>query len=150
MDIIVEKLKREDLIAAVNIYDENHDIISNIELAQKRFAELDNCPTVHNIVAKIDDEVVGFATIIINYDIVAELKPFLTVWNVGVKKDKRRIGIATKMFEYIENFSQEKDYLFVSLVADINNTGAQKFYESIGYERHAGYFKMNVTNELDE
>lgn len=143
MDIIVEKLKREDLIDAVNIYDDNHNIKSNVELAIKKFDELDKCPTIHNIVAKINDEVVGFATIIINYDIVAELKPFLTIWNVGVKKDKRRMGVATKMFEYIENFSQEKDYLFVSLVADINNTGAQKFYESLGYEKHVGYFKMN-------
>lgn len=143
MDIIVEKLKREDLIDAVRIYDDNHDIKSNIELAKKRFDELDKCPTMHNIVAKINGEVVGFATIIINYDIVAELKPFLTVWNVGVKKDKRRMGIATKMFEYIENFSKENDYLFISLVADKDNKGAQEFYESLGYERHVGYFKMN-------
>lgn len=143
MDIIVEKLKREDLIDAVRIYDANHDIKSNIELAKKRFDELDKCPTMHNIVAKLNDEVVGFATIIINYDIVAELKPFLTVWNVGVKKDKRRMGIATKMFEYIENFSKENDYLFISLVADKDNIGAQEFYESLGYERHVGYFKMN-------
>ncbi|MDE5630917.1 MAG: GNAT family N-acetyltransferase, partial [Bacilli bacterium] len=123
MDITVEKLKREDLIEAVSIYDDNHAIESNIELVKKRFDELDNCPTMHNIVAKINGEVVGFATVIINYDIVAELKPFLTIWNVGVKKNKRRMGIATKMFEYIENFSKENDYLFISLVADKNNIG---------------------------
>lgn len=149
MEIIVEKLKREDLLDAIEIYDDNHGIKSNVSLAIQKFDELDNSPTMHNIVAKIDDEVVGFATIIINYDIVAELKPFLTIWNVGVRKDKRHMGIATKMFEYIENFSRENDYLFVSLVADINNTGAQKFYESLGYEKHVGYFKMNDSDDRE-
>lgn len=150
MEIIVEKLKKDDLLAAIQIYDDNHDIKSNIDLALKKFDELDNLPMIHNIVAKVDGEVVGFATIIIDYDIVAELKPFLTVWNVGVKKGKRRMGIATKMFEYIEKISRKNDYLFVSLVADSSNVGAQKFYEALGYEKHVGYFKMNEPDKKEE
>ncbi len=143
MNILIEKLKEQDLLEAIKIYDDNHDITSNIELAQKKFKELDTNPSIHNIVAKLAGEIVGFATIIINHDIVADLKPFLTIWNVGVKKDKRRMGIATKMFEYIDKFSQENDCLFISLLADANNKEAQEFYEHLGYERHVGYFKMN-------
>lgn len=104
MEIIVEKLKKDDLLAAIQIYDDNHDIKSNIDLALKKFDELDNLPMIHNIVAKVDGEVVGFATIIINYDIVAELKPFLTVWNVGVKKGKRRMGLLLRCLNILKNF----------------------------------------------
>lgn len=32
-----------------------------------------------NIVAKLDGKIIGFATVIINYDIVEELKSFLTI-----------------------------------------------------------------------
>lgn len=142
MDIIVEKLKMSDLEAAIKIYDDNHNSKSNIELAKSKFKEYDECPHMHNIVAKIDGEVVGFATIIINYDVVNELKSFLTVWNVGVKKEKRRMGIATKMFEYISSFAKENNYAFTALMADPNNEGAKMFYESLGYEKMDAYIKM--------
>lgn len=143
MDIIVEKLKISDLEIALNIYDDNHNSKSNIKLARTKFKEYDECPNMHNIVAKLDGEVVGFATVIINYDIVDELKPFLTIWNVGVKKEKRRMGIATKMFEYISSFAQENNYAFAALMADPNNEGAKMFYKSLGYEKMDAYIKMS-------
>lgn len=143
MDIIVEKLKISDLEAALNIYDDNHNSKSNIALARTKFKEYDECPNMHNIVAKLDGEVVGFATVIINYDIVDELKPFLTIWNVGVKKEKRRMGIATKMFEYISSFAKENNYSFAALMADPNNEGAKMFYESLGYEKMDAYINMS-------
>lgn len=143
MIVTVEKLKEDDLLASIKIYDDNHNTQTNIDLAMVKFKEYDNSPYMHNIVAKINDEVVGFATIIINNDIVEELKPFLTIWNVGVKKDKRRMGIATKMFEYINSFAHDNNYLFTTLMVDPNNTVAKKFYESLGYEKMDAYIKMN-------
>lgn len=143
MGIIVEKLKECDLLSALKIYDDNHSSQTNIDLAMAKFKEYDESSNMHNIVAKIDDEVVGFATIIINNDIVDELKSFLTIWNVGVKKDKRRMGIATKMFEYVELFAKENGYLFTTLMVDPNNEVAKQFYESLGYEKMDAYIKMN-------
>lgn len=40
----------------------------------------------HNVVAKVDGKIVGFAMVILNYDIVDKLKPFLTVWNFVVAR----------------------------------------------------------------
>lgn len=57
----------------------------------------------HNVVAKVDGKIVGFAMVILNYDIVDKLKPFLTVWNFVVAEEWRRKGIGKKMFEYIDD-----------------------------------------------
>lgn len=100
-NIIIEKLKKEDLKEAINIYDANYNLTTNYDKLFDIYDEIYNNSAYHNIVAKINGEIVGLATIIINYDIVEQLKPFLTVWNFGVKKEYRRKKIGTQMFEYI-------------------------------------------------
>ena len=89
MDILIEKLEKKDLKEAISIYDNNHNLKTNYEKLLNTYDNIYNNPAYHNIVAKINGEVVGLASIIINYDIVEELKPFLTIWNFGVKKDYR-------------------------------------------------------------
>ena len=89
MDILIEKLEKKDLKEAISIYDNNHNLKTDYEKLLNTYDNIYNNPAYHNIVAKINGEVVGLASIIINYDIVEELKPFLTIWNFGVKKDYR-------------------------------------------------------------
>ena len=102
MDIIIEKLQKEDLKEAVGIYDDNHNLSTNYKKLLDTYDQIYNNPAYHNIVAKVDGKIVGLATIIINFDIVEELKPFLTVWNFGVRKQYRRKKVGTKMFEYMQ------------------------------------------------
>ena len=142
MDVIIEKLKKEDLKEAIKIYDINHNLKTNYEKLLSVYDDIYNNPAYHNIVAKVDGKIVGLATVIINYDIVEKLKPFLTVWNFGVKEEFRRNKIGTKMFEYIYKFAQDNNCDFISLIADSNNKGAQSFYDSLGYTREVGYTKF--------
>lgn len=142
MNLVIEKLEKKDLKEAVKIYDENHNLQTNEEKLLATYDEIYNNPAYHNIVAKVDNKIVGFATIIINYDIVEELKPFLTVWNFGIKKEYRRKKIGTKMFEYIYNFAKSSNCDFISLIAETNNKVAQSFYESLGYNKEVGYVKL--------
>lgn len=142
MDIVIEKLKKQDLEEAISIYDENHNLKTNFDELTKRFQKIDENPAYLNIVAKLDEKIVGFATVIINYDIVEELQPFVTVWNFGIRKEFRRKKIGTKMFDYIYDFAKKNDYSFISLIADSKNTVAQAFYESLGYKKEIGYVKL--------
>lgn len=142
MNLVIEKLKKEDLKEAVKIYDENHNLQTNEEKLLATYDEIYNNPAYHNIVAKVDNKIVGLATVIINYDIVEELKPFLTVWNFGIKKEYRRKKIGTKMFEYIYEFAKKSNCDFISLIAENNNKVAQSFYESLGYNKEVGYVKL--------
>lgn len=101
-----------------------------------------NNPAYHNIVAKVNHEIVGLATIIINYDIVEQLKPFITVWNFGVKEKYRRNKVGTQMFEYIYQFAKQNNCDFISLVTEADNAIAQSFYEKMGYNKEVGYVKL--------
>ena len=74
--------------------------------------------------------------------IVEELKPFLTIWNFGVKKEYRRQKIGTKMFEYINKIAEDNNCSFISLIANSNNKEAQLFYEKLGYKKEVGYVKV--------
>ena len=142
MDILIEKLEKKDLKEAISIYDNNHNLKTDYGKLLNTYDNIYNNPAYHNIVAKINGEVVGLASIIINYDIVEELKPFLTIWNFGVKKEYRKQKIGTKMFEYIYKFAKENNCEFISLIAESNNAIAQAFYESLGYMREVGYVKI--------
>lgn len=141
MKITIEKLKHEDLKEAISIYDENHKLTTDYDKLLKVYSDIYNNPAYHNIIAKVDGKIVGLATIIINYDIVEELKPFLTIWNFGIKKEYRRNKIGTKMFEYIETYAKNNNCEFICLIAESDNTIAQKFYENLGYGKEVGYTK---------
>ena len=142
MDLIIEKLKKEDLKEAVEIYDKNHMTKTNYHKLLEVYDDIDQNEAYHNIVAKMDGKIVGLATLIIHYDIVEDLKPFLTVWNVGVHKDYQRQKIGTKMFEYIEQYAREHHCDFINLTAEMKNKTAQSFYESMGYKKEVGYLKL--------
>ena len=141
-NIIIEKLKKEDLKEAISIYDANHNLTTNYDKLFNIYDGIYNNPAYHNIVAKINGEIVGLATIIINYDIVEQLKPFLTIWNFGVKKEYRRKKIGTQMFEYIYQFAKDNNCDFISLITESDNLVAQSFYEKQGYIKEVGYVKL--------
>ena len=142
MEILIEKLKQEDLMAAINIYDKNYSTTTDYNKLVNIYNEIYNNSAYHNIVAKVNNEIVGLATVIINYDIVEQLKPFLTVWNFGVKEEYRRNKIGTKMFEYIYKFAKQNNCVFISLIAEEDNIVAQSFYEKLGYIKEVGYVKL--------
>ncbi len=142
MEVIIEKLKKDDLKEAISIYDNNHKLVTDYNKLFSMYDSIYNNPAYHNIVAKVNNEIVGLATVIINYDIVEQLKPFITVWNFGVKEKYRRNKIGTQMFEYIYKFAEQNNCDFISLIAETNNTTAQSFYEKIGYNKEIGYVKL--------
>ena len=141
-NLIIEKLEKEDLKEAISIYDTNHNLKTNYKKLFEKYDSIYNNPDYHNIVAKLNGKIVGMATIIVNRDIVEELHPFLTVWNLGVHKDYRRMKIGTKMLDYIYEYAKSLECDFISLIAESDNIIGQKFYDSLGYIREVGYVKL--------
>ena len=85
-----------------------------------------------------DGELVGFMNVILHEDVVEECKDFATIWKVRAKY--KRQGIATKMFQYMENELRKLEVDFIDLTA-VNTKEANAFYQSLGYEKENGYFK---------
>jgi len=141
-NLIIEKLQKSDLKEAISIYDSNHNLKTNYEKLFQEYDKIYNNPDYHNIVVKLNGKIVGMATIVINRDIVEELHPFLTIWNLGIHKDYRRMKIGTKMLEYIYNYAKDLGCDFISLIAETDNIPAQQFYESLGYNKEVGFVKL--------
>lgn len=141
-NLIIEKLKKEDLKEAISIYDSNHNLTTNYDKLIKEYDKIYNNQDYYNIVAKLDNKIVGLATVVVNHDIVEELKPFLTVWNFGVHKDYRRKKIGTAMLNHIYEYAKKLDCEFIALIAEKDNIIGQKFYKSLGYYKQVGFVKL--------
>lgn len=142
MNLKFEKLTEEDLEAVAILYDAERPVTTNRTKMKKTFSQIKNNPDYQMIVVKEFQEVVGFANIMIHHDIFEENNPYMTIWSLRVKKEYRRLGIATNLFQYIETIAKEKNCEFLCLIADKTNEGANKFYKSLGYECENGYLKI--------
>ncbi len=142
MNIIFEKLKKEDLEEIAKLYDSERPMTTNRIKMYKTFDKIKNDNNYKMIVAKLSNEIVGFATVIINQDIFEENNPFMTIWNVRVKKEYRKQGIGKQLFQYIEKIANTAHCEFICLVAEKNNVSANVFYEKLGYKCENGYIKM--------
>lgn len=129
----------EDLEQLPDLYKSGFGKDTNVEKMYEKFDKLKN--NEHYLfysAVTSDGELVGFMNVILHEDIVEECKDFATVWNVRAKY--KRQGIATKMFQYMENELRKLEVDFIDLTA-VNTEEANAFYQSLGYEKENGYFK---------
>lgn len=80
------------------------------------------------VVAKNNDEIVGFAGIWISIDEAH-------VTNIVTKKDLRKNGIGSILLEELINLSKTLNLVSITLEVNENNLDAIKLYEKFGFEK---------------
>jgi len=93
------------------------------------------------IVAKIDDEVVGFAGI---WKAVFDMH----ITNIVVRKDLRSLGIGKLLLERLIKMSKCEDVVSITLEVNSNNLPAIKLYEKFGF-KNVGVRKNYYKNTDD-
>lgn len=88
--------------------------------------EVNNENTIY-IVAKQDEEIVGFAGLLVILDEA-------TVMNIVTKKDKRHLGIGTLLLENLITISKNKNVKSITLEVNERNTSAIKLYEKFNFK----------------
>ncbi|MCI8396304.1 MAG: GNAT family N-acetyltransferase [Clostridia bacterium] len=141
-DLAFSKFMEDDLEEVAKLYDEERPTVTNRVKMKETFEKIKDKPEYKMIVVKNNGSIIGFAKAIIHYDIFEENNPFVTIWSVRVKKEYRRLKVGTKLFEYIEKIAKDMNCEFICLIADKNNTVANQFYKSLGYECESGYVKF--------
>jgi len=124
----VVKLKEEDVEKVVKLLEkvfEKEIYISGIKQLVDKEDSLD-------LIAKINDEVVGHAMVDINLDLFTNTK-YLYLEYFGVDPDYRRLGIANKLIEEIEKFAIENDISYMKFTSGNKRVAAHKFYKKHGY-----------------
>ena len=82
------------------------------------------------IVAKIENEIVGFVgmKIVLNE---------ADIMNIVTKKDKRNLGIGTKLLQELLKTAKEKNISKLTLEVNENNLPAIHVYEKLGFKKIA-------------
>lgn len=145
MQVIIEDLKYEDIEECYEL----NKLIFNEEYGLEDVKELylklhDNSDEYRFLVAKLDGKIVGYTSVIMAYNLFDGKKPFMTLWWVGTHPKYRNKGIATKLFEKIEDIAKEKSCELIYFTSDEDNTVAHKFYQKMGYNMYSdkAFIKM--------
>lgn len=89
--------------------------------------ELKN-PNSQYFIAKLDDEIVGFAGI---WNVLDEMH----ITNIVTKTSKRHMGIASKLLEKLIETSKTKPATLLTLEVNSTNTNAIKLYEKYNFKK---------------
>lgn len=93
---------------------------------EQRVAASIDAANINVLVARLDDRLAGFG--IMKYgDRVAHLNLF------AVAPDCRRTGIGRQLLRWLERCASVSGNIAISLEVRASNTGAQRFYEDMGY-----------------
>lgn len=128
----IEKLKYEELEMYKELIDEAFEWSNAIE----RYKEYDDNSDIYQvIVAKINDKIVGTVTFYKINLFTFSFQPSLEIFNVCVKEDYRRQGVAKELFNYIFDYARKNGFKQIYLTCLDNAIITQKFYESVGFKK---------------
>ncbi|MEE0930232.1 MAG: GNAT family N-acetyltransferase [Acutalibacteraceae bacterium] len=69
-------------------------------------------------------------------------RKYFHIEEFGVHKNCRRQGVGTELFEYIKQLANKNGYTRLELDMWEFNTGALKFYESVGFKTYRRYMEI--------
>lgn len=83
-------------------------------------------------IATVNNKAIGFCCVQI-FKSMCYSKYYAEITELYIDENFRRMGVATKMFEFIEEYFKDKSICSYQLFTGKNNTVAQLFYENRGY-----------------
>lgn len=124
MKIDISQMTSEDIASIELNFAENFDKFWSIDILKDDFC----CDNSQYIVAKIHNEIVGFAGIKVILDEA-------NIMDIAVKIDKRKIGIASMLLEKLFELSRLSNCSFITLEVNENNIPAICLYEKYLFNR---------------
>ena len=130
--MIIEKLKKEDIILYKNLIDDTFEESNTLEFYNKYD---ENNSNYQIIVAKEDDKIIGSITMYKLDLFIFDFQPAIELFNVAVLKEYRGRKVAKSIFEYIIKYAKDNGYNSIHLTCLDNAYNAHKLYESVGMEK---------------
>ena len=137
MDLKIEKLTLDDLNNIKNILISDFDDFWNYDILEEEL----KCENSYFMVAKSNDEIVGFAGLKV---IVDEAD----IMNIVVKKSYRHNGIGSVLLENLISYAKSLDLNTVTLEVNEHNLSAIKLYDKFNFD-HIGIRKKYYNGESD-
>lgn len=134
-NIIIKEMTLSDLYEISKYLTTDFDDFWNVNILE---SELKNEFSKY-IIAKLNDEIVGFAGVI---DTVDQLE----ITNIVVKKNFRKKGIGSKLLENLIMLAKKAGKEKISLEVNSTNLPAIKLYEKNGF-KNVGFRKKYYNNK---
>ena len=131
MKYTVDILEKQDLPSYKSLIDECFGDSCDIE---KYYSYSDN-KGYRIFVVKDGDEVIGSVTWYAVDLFTFDFQPCLMLFNVAVRKNRRRENIASEMLKYVISQAEKEGYKSISLTCLNDAYPAHKLYESVGFVR---------------
>lgn len=123
----VELLKKKDIDEYIKLIYEIFGYESNKEAIEKLIKKS------KVLIIKKDDIIVASANIEERYEYIKDQKYYFVSY-LGVKKEYRRKGYASKIFEKIENLVKENDIKYLELTSGNQRRSAHYFYKTNNFK----------------
>ena len=126
MEVIIEDLKYEDIAECYELCKECFNEEYGLEEVQDLYKEISKQSNYRFLVAKVNNKMVGYTSVIMAYNLFDGKRPFMTLWWVCTHPNYRRQGVATKLFNRIE---EKYDYIKENPKASfVYDTGYNKLF----------------------
>lgn len=124
MKIDVNAMTFDDIDSIQSNFSENFDKFWSIDILKNDL----NSENSKYIIAKIDNEIVGFAGIKVIFDEA-------DIMNIAIRIDKRKLGIGSILLEKLIELSRLSNCTSITLEVNENNIPAICLYEKYNFER---------------
>lgn len=119
----VEFLKKKDIEDYIDFIDEIFGYRANKEIVEKLIKK------AKVLIIKKDDKIVASATLEERMEYIKNQK-YYHLGYLGVKKEYRRYGYASKLFEKVEELVKENDIKYIELTSGNQRRNAHYFYKN--------------------
>ena len=130
-------MSNSDIDAITPNFETEFDKFWNINTLKNDFSN----PNSTYIIAKIDDEIVGFAGFL-------KICDEANIMNIVTKVDKRHLGIGSKLMQALIDEAKKQNLTSITLEVNDKNFQAIKLYEKFGFKR-IGLRKKYYNNTVD-
>lgn len=145
MEVTFREMKKKDIPEVVALCNEVFEEETSLEYAMKTYKKQRRDPNSIYIVGIAEGKIVSHLKITVIHTIYENMNTYSILNHVGVKKEYRRHGIATKMLDVAFRISKEHGCKKVELWSNNVRTAAHACYYNYGFALdEAGFFSMSV------
>ncbi len=132
-DNIISEIEEKDLNQLQQILKNVFNNNISYEKMQHLYKKCERNEDVHILGYYIKDNLIG--TVTLNILTLPSGKE-ATIWNLAVREEYRRLGIATKLLNKTEEISKKEGIRRIWLFSGFHRKGAHELYRKLGYDEN--------------
>ena len=131
---VIDEIQEKDLEELQEIMKQVFNSKTSNEKAKRFYDVSRNDGDIHVLGYYINDNLAGTVTLNI---ITSPSGKEATIWNLAVREEYRRLGIATKLMNKAEEIAKsDKDIYRIWLFSGVQREDAHKLYKKLGYDEN--------------